>query len=66
MCSQKLFKKKKVKQESFNANFGEVNHNVEDDLEVRLIGQADNLGNLEKENLFGKMDWILFNNTHYI
>ena len=37
-CAHRNFlKRKKVKQESFNAHFAEVNHNGEDDWEVRLI-----------------------------
>ena len=37
-CADRNFlKRKKVKQESFNAHFAEVNHNGEDDWEVRLI-----------------------------
>ena len=36
-CAHRNFlKRKKVKQESFNAPFAEVNHNGEDDWEVRL------------------------------
>ena len=38
----------------------EVNHNGEDDWEVRLIDQTDNVEELEKDNLFGNMSWILF------
>ena len=48
MCPQKLFERKKVKQESFNAHFAEVNHNGEDDWEVRLIDQTDNVEELRK------------------
>ena len=52
MCPQKLFEKKKVKQESFNAHFAEVNHNGEDDWEVRLIDQTDNVEELRKRESF--------------
>ena len=34
-----------------------VHHNGEDDWEVRLIEQNNNV---ERENLFGKMNWVLF------
>ena len=43
---------KKVKQESFNAHFAEVNRNGEDDGEVRLIGRTDNLEELRKRESF--------------
>ena len=43
---------KKVKQESFNAHFAEVNRNGEDDSEVRLIGRTDNLEELRKRESF--------------
>ena len=36
MCPQKLIEKKKIKQELFNADFVEVNHNGEDDWEDML------------------------------
>ena len=52
MCPQKLFKKKKVKQESFHAHFAELNHNGEDDWEVRLIDQTDNVEYLRKRESF--------------
>ena len=45
-------KRKKVKQESFNTHFGEVNHNGEDDWEVRLIDQTDNVEELRKSESF--------------
>ena len=41
MCPQKLFFKKKIKQELFNTHFAVVNHNGEDTWEVRLIEQTD-------------------------
>ena len=37
-----------MKQESFNAHFAEVNHNGEDDWEVRLTDQTDNVEDLRK------------------
>ena len=49
MCPQKLFKKKK---KSFNTHFVEVNHNGEDDWEVRLIDQTDNVEDLRKRESF--------------
>ena len=52
MCPQKLFENKKVKQESFNTHFAEVNHNGEDDWEVRLIDQTDDLEELRKREYF--------------
>ena len=52
MCPQKLFEKKKVKQESFNAHFAEVNHNGEDNWEVRLIDQTDNVEELRKRESY--------------
>ena len=47
-----FFKRKKVKQESFNANFAEVNHNGEDDWEVRLIDQTNNVKGLRNRKFF--------------
>ena len=49
---QILFERKKVKQESFNAHFAEVNRSGEDDGEVRLIGRTDNLEELRKRESF--------------
>ena len=43
---------KKVKQESFNAHFAMINHNGEDDWEVRLINQTDNVEDLRKRESF--------------
>ena len=52
-CAHRNFLKgKKVKQESFNAHFVEVNHNVEDDLEVRLVDQTDNVEEIRKGESF--------------
>ena len=52
-CAHRNFlKRKKVKQESFNAHFAEVNHNGEDDWEVRLIDQTDNVEELRKRESF--------------
>ena len=60
MYQQKLFEKKKVKQESFNAHFKEVNHNGEDDWEVRLIDQTDNVENLGKRESFWQHELDIF------
>ena len=43
-----FLKRKKVKQKSFNAYFVVVNHNGEDDWELRLIDQTDNVEDLRK------------------
>ena len=52
-CAHRNFlKRKKVKQESFNAHFAEVNHNGEDDWAVRLIDQTDNVEELRKRESF--------------
>ena len=49
MFPKKLFeKKKKWKKESVIAHFAEVNHNGEDDWEVRLTDQTDNVEELTK------------------
>ena len=49
-CAHRNFlKRKKVKQGLFNAHFAEVNHNGEDDWEVRLIDQTDNVEELGKK-----------------
>ena len=50
--TETFWNEKKVKQESFNAYFAEVNHNGEDDLEVRLIDQTDNVEELKKKESF--------------
>ena len=55
-----FLKGKKVKQESFKAHFAEVNHNVEDDWEVRLIDQTNNVVELRKRESFGNLSWIIF------
>ena len=60
MYQQKLFEKKKVKQESFNAYFEEINHNGEDDWEVRLIDQTDNVENLGKRESFWQHELDIF------
>ena len=49
---KKFLKGNKVKQESFTAHFAEVNHNYEDDWEVRLIDQTDNVEELRKRESF--------------
>ena len=36
----------------FHAHFAEVNYNVEDDWEVRLIDQTNNVENLRKRESF--------------
>ena len=60
MCQQKLFEKKQVKQESFNAHFAKVDHNGENDWEVRLIDRTDNVEDLRKRESFWNMSLILF------
>ena len=57
--TETFWNEKKVKQESFNAYFAEVNHNGEDDLEVSLIDQTDNVEELKKKESFGNMSCIL-------
>ena len=47
-----FLKRKKVKQESFNAHFAEADHNGEEDWEVRLIDQTDNVEDLRKRESF--------------
>ena len=57
-CAHRNFlKRKKVKQESFEAHFAEVNHNGKDDWEVRLINQTDNVEDLRtlQVEFFAKM-----------
>ena len=49
-----------MKQESFNAYFAEVNHNGEDDLEVRLIDQTDNVEELKKKESFWQYELHTF------
>ena len=52
-CAHRNFlKRKKVKQESFNAHFAEADHNGEEDWEVRLIDQTDNVEDLRKRESF--------------
>ena len=60
--TENFWKEKKVKQELFNAHFAEVNHNGEDDWEVRLIDQTDNV----EELLSGNMSWILSTKMDWI
>ena len=60
MCPQKLFEKKKVKQESFNAHFADVNHNGENDWEMRLIDQTDDVEQLRKRESFWQHDLDTF------
>ena len=60
-CAHRNFlKRKKVKQESFNAHFAEVKHNDEDDWEVRLIDQTDNVEELRKRDLLCQHEWDTF------
>ena len=54
-CSKQyinLLKERKVKQESFNAHFAEVNHGGEDDWEVRLTDLANNVEERRKRKSF--------------
>ena len=52
-CAHKnVFKRKKLKQESFNVHFAEVNHNDEVDWEVWLIDQTDNVEDFSKREYF--------------
>ena len=52
-CPHRNFlRRKKVEQESFKAHFAVVNHNGEDDWEVRLINQTDNVEELRKREFF--------------
>ena len=60
MCPQKLFEKKNVKQESFNAHFADVNHNGENDWEMRLIDQTDDVEQLRKRESFWQHDLDTF------
>ena len=60
MCPQKLSERKKGKQESFNVHFAEVNHNGEDNWEVKLIDQNDNLEELRKREFFGQHELDTF------
>ena len=60
MCPRKLFGKKKVKQELFNAHFAEVNQNGEDDWEVKLIDQTDNVEELRKRESFWQHELNIF------
>ena len=47
-----FLKEKKLKQESFNVHFAEVNHNGEVDWEVWLIDQTDNVEDFSKREYF--------------
>ena len=52
-CAHRNFlKRKKVKQESFNAHVAEVNNNGDGDWEVRLTDQTGNVENLRKRKSF--------------
>ena len=52
MSHRNFLKGKKVKEESFNAHFKEVNDNGEDDWEARLIDLTDNVEELRKRESF--------------
>ena len=47
-----FLKEKKLKQESFNVHFAEVNHNGEVGWEVWLIDQTDNVEDFSKREYF--------------
>ena len=53
-------KRKKVRQESFNAQFSEVKHNGVDDWEVRLIDQTDDVEDLRKTESFWQHEMDTF------
>ena len=53
-------KRKKVRQESFNAPFSEVKHNGVDDWEVRLIDQTDDVEDLRKTESFWQHEMDTF------
>ena len=50
--TETFLRKKKVKQESFNAHIAEANHNGEEDWEVRFIDQTDTVEDLRKREFF--------------
>ena len=60
MWPQELFERTKIEQELFNAHSAEVNHDGEDDWEVRLTHQTDNVEELRKRDSFADMSWMLF------
>ena len=49
-----------MKQEPFNAHFAEVNHNDEEDWEVRVIDQTDNVEDLKKRESFWQHELEIF------
>ena len=53
-------KRKKVRQESFNAQFSEVKLNGVDDWEVRLIDQTDDVEDLRKTESFWQHEMDTF------
>ena len=60
-CAHRNFlKRKKVRQESFNAQFSEVKHNGVDDWEVRLIDQTDDVEDLRKTESFWQHEMDTF------
>ena len=60
MCPHKLFEKKNVKQELFNAHFAEANHNGEEDWEVRSFDQTNNVEDLRKRESFWQLELETF------
>ena len=52
MPTKTFLKEKKLKQESFNVHFAEVNHNGEVGWEVWLIDQTDNVEDFSKREYF--------------
>ena len=60
MCPQKLFEQEKVKQDSHNTHFPEVNHNGKGDRQERLIDQPYNVEKLRKRESFWKHELDIF------
>ena len=52
MPTETFLKRKKLNKSHFNAHFAEVNHNGEDNWEVRLIDQTDNVEELRKRESY--------------
>ena len=57
---RKFSKRKKVKQQSFNAHFPTANDNGEDDWELRLIDQTYNVEDLTKRESFWHLELEIF------
>ena len=57
---RKFLKRKKEKQQSFNAHFAEANHNGEENWEVRLIDQTANIEDLRKRESFSQHELETF------